>query len=147
MWDIPGVHKEQCWDPVLVVVDLISPLGLKSTRGKKGNESRGERIIDSRLPWEVSDLQSEENSQSKVTLQAETLGESDLIVPPPMISHWGFPLAETTQQLGGRKQIDEPTRPNNEDRDQVEKGRWEVWRGKRRDPAQALPGTKTIQWL
>lgn len=33
----------------------------------------------------------------------------DLSIPSPLITYWAFPLAETTQKLEGRKQVDEPT--------------------------------------
>lgn len=67
-----------------------------------------------------------------------------LTVPSPLMASWAFPLAETTQKLEGRKEVDEtPTGPT-VGRDQVEKARQEIWRGKRRDPAQALLCTETI---
>lgn len=92
VWDILGGHKEQRWDPVQVVVDLTSPLGLKSTRGKKGNGSRGERIIDIRLPWEVSGLQSEENSNPRWPYRQKPWGKvTSLSLPlwsPTGAFHW-----------------------------------------------------------
>lgn len=49
---------------------------------------------------------------------------------PPLISRWGSPFADTTQEPEGRNQVDEPTRPNIQVRDQGDKGRRDVWRAK-----------------